>query len=166
MEAKTKKKVKKEKPLSLKMTAGMSLHVNRNYLTNYHFMLRASLFDTFGFEKEDADKMLAYKVDSRGKLRLGSPSTLNDAKCERVFELWQNDKYESEIPRLRAVSSAVVTIQGKRAASKVAAKYLPLLERLEKIPGGEWQVNVDNPTRALRFVLNGKTEALLMPVRV
>lgn len=161
-EAKTKKK---EKPLPLKLAAGTTLHINRNYLTNYHFMLRTSLFYVLGFESTDGDEMLAHEVDGRGKLRLGVVSQLNDPKCERVFELWQKDTYENEIPHLRNADKKIAVITSKNASAKIAVRYLPLFERLAQISGGAWQVNTTDPARALRFVLNGAIEALLMPVK-
>ena len=158
-------KTKKEKPLSLRMAAYTRLHLNKDFVTNSHFALRSSLFHVLNLCGEDTSEMLSCGVKGNGNLGLLSASVLNGEKVNRVFQMADAAKYEAENPRLRSSDNVTVKLIGKKAVQHIAPKYLTLFERLAKIPGGEWQVNATDPMRALRFVVNGKTEALLMPVK-
>lgn len=157
-------KQKKIKPLSLKIAAHTRLHVNKDFVTNGHFALRSPLFDVFAIEA-DSDLMQCYDVNGRGALGTDFGSSLDNEKIERVFERADACEYQNETPTLRSSDNVTVKLTGKTAVQHIAPKYLSLFERLAAIPGGQWQVNADSPMRALRFVLNGKTEALLMPVK-
>jgi len=157
-------KIKKLKPLSLKIAAHTWLHVNKDFVTNGHFALRSSLFDILAIEA-DSDLMQCYDVNGRGALGTDFGSWLNNEKIERVFEMADACEYENEIPSNRSSDNVTVKLTGETAVQYIAPKYLPLFERLEAIPGGQWQINADSSMKALRFVLNGKTEALLMPVK-
>lgn len=158
-------KIKKQKPISLRMAAYTRLHLNKDFVTNSHFALRSSLFAVLGFDGENSADMISYEVQGNGRLGLGSLSALNSQKVERVFQMADDAQYETELAHLRSSDNVTVKIAGPKAAQHIAPKYLPLFERLAAIPGGEWQINAQDSMRALRFVLNGKTEALLMPVK-
>lgn len=157
-------KTKKEKPLSLRMAAYTRLHLSKGFVTNSHFALRASLFHALNLKVEPTEDMRSYEVTGAGSLGEHYGSSLNNEKIERVFTMADEAKYESE-QSARSSDNVTVKITGKKAVAHIAVKYLPLFERLAAMDGGEWQVNAADPLRALRFVLNGKTEALLMTVK-
>jgi len=158
-------KNKKAKTLSMKCAAHTRLHINKDFVTNGHFALRSSLFHVLNLQMPAEPHMQAVDVNGRGGYSDNVTSGLNNEKIERVFEMADACEYENEIPSNRSSDNVTVKLTGKTAVQHIAPKYLPLFERLAAIPGGQWQVNADSPMRALRFVLNGKTEALLMPVK-
>lgn len=159
----------KRKKLSLKIAAHTRLHVNKDFVTNGAFALRSSLFHVLAIEA-DSDLMRSYDVNGRGSLGENFGSSLNSEKVERVFNWADAEEYENERPELRSpekiyAGSGPIKITGEMAVQHIAPRYFPLFERLATIPGGQWQVNASDPMKALRFVLNGKTEALLMPCK-
>jgi hypothetical protein len=155
----------KTKPLSMKLAAHTQIHINADFVTNGHFALRASLFDVLGIQNSSLETR-AYSVNGRGTLDGGFDSPLNREKIERVFTM--ADDPAADYHAAYAVTPMETTLQISSLQGNcvyVALKYKTLYERLAAIPGGEWCINVESEMRALRFVLNGRTEALLMPVK-
>lgn len=107
---------------------------------------------------------VSFDVAGNGALGQELISPLNVEQVERVFALADSAEYQTEKPMLRTSDNVTVKVTSGQVAAHISPKYLPLLDRLDRIVGGEWQINSElSNLKALRFVLNGKTQALLMP---
>jgi hypothetical protein len=159
-------KTKTQKPISMKIAAYTTLHVNKDFVTNGHFAVRSSLFNVLNLKKSPPTSVMqAYGVNGAGSVGNASSSYLTTEKVERVFSYAYDEEYCNEIPSSRSADEKIMALAGEKGRTFIALKYLPLFERLDKIPGGVWQINTAPEMKPARFVLNGKTVALLMPVK-
>ena len=158
-------KTKQQKPLSMRFAAHTTLHINNDFVTNGHFAVRSSLFYVLSVPGDLTNKMEAYEVKGTGRFGFEMASNLTSEKVERVFSYAYDEEYCNEILSLRSADERMITLTGEKGRTFIALKYRPLLECLDKIPGGAWQINTISELKPLRFVLNGKTAALLMPVK-
>lgn len=150
----------------MRFAAHTTLHINNDFVTNGHFAVRSSLFYVLNLKKiQPTDVMRAYDVNGAGSLSENYGSGLSSEKVERVFLYANDEEYCNEIPGSRSADEKMIMLTGEKGRTFIALKYRPLLECLDKIPGGAWQINTASELKALRFVLNGETVALLMPVK-
>lgn len=151
------------KKLSLKMAAHTRLHVNPYFVTNGVFVIKPALFDVLKVELTPSSLTHSYDVNGRGTLSEHFASSLTPENVQRVFNLADGCEYEAV--DIWGPDGDLIKLVGKTIDAYVQKRYAPLIERLEEL-GGQWQINAEPENlKALRFVLNGKTEALLMPVK-
>ena len=153
------------KKLSLKMAAHTRLHVNPYFITNGIFAIKPALFDVLKVELTPSSLTFSCDVNGRGTLSEHFVSSLTPENVQRVFNLADRCEYENVDVWGPQLHSDLVKLVGETIDAYVQKRYAPLIERLEEL-GGQWQINSEPENlKALRFVLNGKTEALLMPVK-
>lgn len=153
----------KRKKLSLKIAAHTRLHVNPYFVTNGVFAIKPALFDEFQLELTPSATTHSYDVNGHGTLSEPFGSSLTPENVQRVFDLADGCEYENV--DVRWPDGVLIKLVGKTVDAYVSQQCAPLIERLEDL-GGQWQINSEPENlKALRFVLNGKTEALLMPCK-
>lgn len=163
-----KKKTQKVKSLSLKIAARTTLHVNNDFVTNGHFALRSRVFHVPNLKKIQPESlMIAYDISGAGAPGEGRGSVFSSEKVERVFARAYDEEYEDCVPVGVATDDrkgeTFSTLSGKKAT--ISKRYSALFHRLASLIDGKWQINTASEMKALRFVLNGETVALLMPIR-
>ena len=149
----------------MRFAAHTTLHINNDFVTNGHFALRSSLFHVLDLPSDLTEKMKVYEVKGTGRFGFEMASNLTSEKVERIFLYANDEEYCNEIPSSRSADEKMIMLTGEKGRTFIALEYRPLLECLDKIPGGAWQINTASEMKALRFVLNGETVALLMPVK-
>lgn len=160
-------KTKQQKPLSMRFAAHTTLHINNDFVTNGHFALRSSLSHVLVLPSDLTEKMKAYEVKGTGRFGFEKPSWLSAEKVEHVFARAYDEEYEDCVPVGVATDDrkgeTFSTLSGKKAT--ISKRYSALFHRLASLIDGKWQINTASELKALRFVLNGETVALLMPVK-
>lgn len=158
----------KTKALSLRIAAGTTLHVSEDFVTNSHFALRPEVFHVLNLKKVELNKLpRAYNVNRAGAIGWDYGSSLTLEKVEHVFARVYDEEYEDCVPVGVATDDrkgeTFSTLSGKKAT--ISKRYSALFHRLASLIDGKWQINTASELKALRFVLNGETVALLMPVK-
>jgi hypothetical protein len=161
-------KTKQQKPLSMRFAAHTTLHINNDFVTNGHFALRASVFHVLNLKKiQPGTTVQAYGVNGAGRIGNASSSYLDAAKIQRVFDLAaENPNYaDTVLSSVVEKEKTVFVMDVYGHGVHIAKGYAPLLLALYNLPG-TWQIEAHAPLKMIRYVLNGETVALLMPVKI